>query len=268
MLNSVIYQGNSLLGEVEIYPQNQKIDMTNKEIRISHFSLPSERCPPLAVLHTIAPSGVCLKVKSKSESGDSPLFSLHSSCLRENKTAVMPLGKEELHLVAMSSRKNDEQYLCFWGFSVAPGLFNSSLVMLNLRCLGMVFDLDKTLIVANTMRSFEDRIDALQQKINTEVDPQRIAGMLAEVKRYKDDKIILKQYAENDQVVDNGKVIKVRSEIVPALSDNHQPIVRPLIRLQERNIILTRINPGSRRHQFQSETNLWFSSLCCPSEQL
>lgn len=156
----------------------------------------------------------------------------------------MPLGEEELHLVAISSRKNTEQSSCFWGFTVMPGLYNSCLVMLNLRCLGIVFDLDETLIVANTMRSFEDRIDALQRKINSEVDPQRVSGMLAEVKRYQDDKTILKQYAENDQVVENGKVIKVQSEIVPPLSDNHhQPIVRPLIRLQEKNIILTRINP-------------------------
>ncbi|KAF8409296.1 hypothetical protein HHK36_005370 [Tetracentron sinense] len=243
MFKSVVYQGNSLLGEVEIYPLGQKIDMTNKDIRISHFSQPSERCPPLAVLHTITSSGVCFKMESKSLWQDTPLFSLHSSCLRENKTAVMPLGEEELHLVAMSSRKNDEHYSCFWGFNVAPGLYNSCLVMLNLRCLGIVFDLDETLIVANTMRSFEDRIDALHRKISTEVDPQRISGMLAEVKRYQDDKIILKQYAENDQVLENGKVIKVQSEIVSSLSNNHQPIIRPLIRLQEKNIILTRINP-------------------------
>lgn len=159
------------------------------------------------------------------------------------QTAVMPLGGEELHLVAMYSKNNEKQYPCFWGFNVASGLYDSCLVMLNLRCLGIVFDLDETLIVANTMRSFEDRIEALQRKINIEVDPQRISGMMAEVKRYQDDKIILKQYAENDQVVENGKVIKTQSEIVPALSDNHQPIIRPLIRLQEKNIILTRINP-------------------------
>ncbi|XP_073264610.1 RNA polymerase II C-terminal domain phosphatase-like 1 isoform X2 [Populus alba] len=158
----------------------------------------------------------------------------------------MHLGGEELHLVAMPSRSNERQHPCFWGFSVAPGLYDSCLVMLNLRCLGIVFDLDETLIVANTMRSFEDRIDALQRKISTEVDPQRILGMLSEVKRYQDDKNILKQYVENDQVVENGKVIKTQSEVVPALSDNHQPMVRPLIRLQEKNIILTRINPQIR----------------------
>ncbi|KAF5955424.1 hypothetical protein HYC85_008280 [Camellia sinensis] len=252
MYKSVVYEGDKLLGEVEVYPQNQNQNQDqngvvfDKEIRISHFSQPSERCPPLAVLHTITSNGVCFKMESKSHSQDSPLYFLHSSCSRENKTAVMLLGGEELHLVAMASRKNDGRCLCFWGFNVALGLYNSCLVMLNLRCLGIVFDLDETLIVANTMRSFEDRIEALQRKISTEADQQRISGMLAEVKRYQDDKIILKQYAENDQVVENGKVINSQSEVVPALSDNYQPIVRPLIRLQDKNIILTRINPQIR----------------------
>ncbi|KAK2436791.1 RNA polymerase II C-terminal domain phosphatase [Trifolium repens] len=220
---------------------NKNFDV--KEIRITHFSQPSERCPPLAVLHSVTSCGVCFKMESKTQQ-QNQLFQLHSLCIRDNKTAVMPLYGEELHLVAMHSRNDDRP--CFWGFIVANGLYNSSLMMLNLRCLGIVFDLDETLIVANTMRSFEDRIESLQRKINSEVDPQRISGMQAEVKRYLDDKSILKQYAENDQVVDNGKVIKVQSELVPALSDSHQPIVRPLIRLHEKNIILTRINPQIR----------------------
>ncbi|GFY91854.1 C-terminal domain phosphatase-like 1 [Actinidia rufa] len=246
MYKSVVFEGDKLLGEVEVYPQNQNqsvVDMRDKEIRISHFSQPSERCPPLAVLHTITSSGVCFKMESKTQSQDSPLNLLHSSCIRDYKTAVMVLRGEELHLVAMPSKRNDGRSSCFWGFNVAFGLYNSCLVMLNLRCLGIVFDLDETLIVANTMRSVEDRIEALQRKMNAEADPQRISGILAEVKRYQDDKILLKQYAENDQVVENGKVIKSQSEVVPALSDNHQPMVRPLIRLHDKNIILTRINP-------------------------
>ncbi|KAL2344014.1 hypothetical protein Fmac_005299 [Flemingia macrophylla] len=244
MYKSVVYQGEVVLGEVEVYPvENNYKNFHVKEIRISHFSQPSERCPPLAVLHTVTSCGVCFKMESKTQQQDG-LFHLHSLCVRENKTVVMPLGGEEMHLVAMHSRKDDRP--CFWAFIVALGLYDSCLMMLNLRCLGIVFDLDETLIVANTMRSFEDRIDALQRKINSEVDPQRISGMQAEVKRYQDDKAILKQYAENDQVVDNGRVIKIQSEIVPAISDNHQPIVRPLIRLQDKNIILTRINPQIR----------------------
>lgn len=160
------------------------------------------------------------------------------------QTAVVQQGKEELHLVAMTSRKNPMPYSCFWGFSVPSQLYESSLLMLNLRCLGIVFDLDETLLVANTMRSFEDRIEALQRKINNETDPQRIAGMLMEIKRYQDDKSILKQYAENDQVNENGRLFKVQSEMVPPLSDSHQLIARPVIRLQEKNIILTRVNPS------------------------
>ncbi|KAL2473314.1 RNA polymerase II C-terminal domain phosphatase-like 1 [Forsythia ovata] len=248
----VVYEGERVLGDVAVYPTQSQDGVVwgerLKEIRISHYSQPSERCPPLAVLHTITSTGIAFKLESSQspQHQDSPLTVLHATCLRDNKTAVMSLGGEELHLVAMHSRKYEGQVSCFWGFNVASGLYNSCLVMLNLRCLGIVFDLDETLIVANTMRSFEDRIEALLRKINSESDPQRVAGMMAEFKRYQDDKSILKQYAENDQVIDNGKVIKSQSEVVPALSEVHLPIVRPLIRLQDKNIILTRINPQIR----------------------
>jgi len=167
-----------------------------------------------------------------------------SFCLQ---TAVFPLGAEEIHLVAMTSKTNLPNHACFWGYKVPLGLYNSCLSMLNLRCLGIVFDLDETLIIANTTRSFEDRIDALQRKSGIETDPQRISGMLAEIKRYQDDKSILKQYIESDQVTDGGEVYKVQSEVIPPLADNHQqPMTRPIIRLQEKNIILTRINPSVR----------------------
>jgi RNA polymerase II C-terminal domain phosphatase-like 1/2 len=109
-----------------------------------------------------------------------------------------------------------------------------------------VFDLDETLVVANTTRSFEDRIDAIQRKLSNESDPQRISGMLAEIKRYQDDRSMLKQYIESDQVTDGGKVYKAQSEVVPPLADSHQPMIRPIIRLQEKSIIFTRINPSVR----------------------
>ncbi|KAL8507448.1 hypothetical protein ACS0TY_018118 [Phlomoides rotata] len=241
----LVYEGERLLGGVEFHQQGGGFVFGEeiKEIRISHFSPPSERCPPLAVLHTVNSAGKCFKLESTSKKLDSPLSLMHTTCLRDNKAAVATIGGGEFHLVAMHSRKSDGQNPVFWGFNVASSLYNSCLVMLNLRCLGIVFDLDETLIVANTMRSFEDRIDSLQRKINSESDPQRIASMLAEVKRYQDDKTILKQYAESDQVIDNGKVIRSESEVVLAVSDNQQTIVRPIIRLQDRNIILTRINP-------------------------
>ncbi|KAL7102927.1 hypothetical protein ACP275_08G148500 [Erythranthe tilingii] len=240
-----VYEGERLLGEAEFYQQNGDVLRGEevKEIRVSHYSPPSERCPPLAVLHTIKSTGICFKMES---APDAPLSVMHATCLRDNKAAVAFIGGAEIHLVAMHSRKYEGQSPCFWGFNVASSLYNSCLVMLNLRCLSIVFDLDETLIVANTMRSFEDRIDSLQRKINSESDPQRLSGMLAEVKRYQDDKNILRQYVETDQINENGKVTKSESEVVLALSDNHQTIVRPIIRLQDRNIILTRINPQIR----------------------
>ncbi|KAF0893477.1 hypothetical protein E2562_025270, partial [Oryza meyeriana var. granulata] len=143
----------------------------------------------------------------------------------------------------MTSKRNLPNLACFWGYKVPLGLYNSCLSMLNLRCLGIVFDLDETLLVANTTRSFEDRIDALQRKLSNEIDPQRISGMSAEIKRYQEDRSILKQYIESDQVTDGGKVYKVQTEVIPPLPDNHQPMTRPIIRIQEKNIILTRINP-------------------------
>ncbi|MBA0753785.1 hypothetical protein Gogos_021764 [Gossypium gossypioides] len=139
-----------------------------------------------------------------------------------------------------------KKFPCFWCFSVSTGLYNSCLGMLNLRCLAIVFDLDETLIVANTMKSFEDRIEVLRGWIARESDPIRLSGMSAELRRYIDDRLLLKQYAESDCVVDNGKMFKVQMEEVPPLSDGHEKVVRPVIRLQDRNIVLTRINPEIR----------------------
>lgn len=109
----------------------------------------------------------------------------------------------------------------------------------------MVFDLDETLIVANTMRSFENRIEALDRKIRgLENDPQRRAGMAAEMKRYQEDRSILKQYVDSDQVFENGILVKAQGEVVPPLAEGALPLVRPIIRLPERNMVLTRINPA------------------------
>ena len=46
MYKAVLYQGEELLGEVEIYPE-KKEKIKVKEIKISQFSQASERCPPL-----------------------------------------------------------------------------------------------------------------------------------------------------------------------------------------------------------------------------
>lgn len=82
------------------------------------------------------------------------------------------------------------------------GLYASCLGMLSLRCFAIVFDLDETLIVANTMTSFEDRIEALSGRIDVEDDPVRVSGMLD-----IEDKDLLKQYIDIDAVSDDGRWI-------------------------------------------------------------
>ena len=151
------------------------------------------------------------------------------------------IGDEEIHLVAMTSKQ--KKFPCFWCFAAPVVLYNSCLRMLNMRCLSIVFDLDETLIVANTMKSFEDRIEALRVWIAQSImDPMRVLGMHVEMRRYIDDRLLLKQYIESDVVMDKGKTYKVQLEEVLRLSDGHERVVRPVIRLPDKNIVLTRIN--------------------------
>lgn len=99
MYKSVVYEGDKVLGEVEVYPQNQNGGsfFLEKEIRISHFSQQSERCPPLAVVHTVTSStpGVCFKMEANLQSPQDSLQLnlLHSSCIRDNKVFCCPNSK-------------------------------------------------------------------------------------------------------------------------------------------------------------------------------
>lgn len=82
----LLYEGERLVGEVEMYGEKGVV-WGEKLIRISHYSPSSERCPPLAVLHTVT-TGLSFKLeptKSKPLTQDSPLTLLHSTCLRDNK---------------------------------------------------------------------------------------------------------------------------------------------------------------------------------------
>ncbi|CAA0836297.1 RNA polymerase II C-terminal domain phosphatase-like 2 [Striga hermonthica] len=248
---SVVYHGDVYLGELETVPVNGvNFQFPNNEIRIRHIAPISERCHPLSVLQTISHASVRCKLEPGSNGSSNPggeqslLTNLHATCFYELKTAVVLLGNEEVHLVAMPSKQ--KRFPCFWCYSVPCGLYSSCLWMLNTRCLAIVFDLDETLIVANTMKSFEDRIEALMGWIARETDPIRESGMTAEMKRYVEDRALLKQYAETNSVVDGGKVYKVQQEEVPMLSDGNYRVFRPVVRLPEKNIVLTRINPENR----------------------
>ncbi|KAK7339864.1 hypothetical protein VNO77_20550 [Canavalia gladiata] len=242
-----VYDGDKHVGELDVIPMASFLNFRfpNNEIRIHHFSAKSERCPPLSILQTIAAFNVRCKLDSSVPvEQNEQLASIHANCFYDMKTAVVVLGDEEIHLVSMPSKR--KKFPCFWCFAVPVGLYDACLGMLNPRCLAIVFDLDETLIVANTLKSFEDRIEALRSWLSRETDPLRVQGMSAELKRYLEDRLLLKQYAESDCVVDNGKIYKVQMEEVPRLSDSHEKLVRPVVRLQDKNIVLTRINPEIR----------------------
>lgn len=86
----VVYEGERLLGGAELQPQEGFAALFKaeeiREIRVSHFSPPSERCPPLAVLHTVNSAGICFKLESTAKNVDSsPLAVMHATCLRQNK---------------------------------------------------------------------------------------------------------------------------------------------------------------------------------------
>ncbi|XP_055812609.1 RNA polymerase II C-terminal domain phosphatase-like 2 isoform X1 [Solanum dulcamara] len=246
---SAVFHGETCLGELDTVPvKDQNFQFPNNEIRIHHISSISERCHPLSILQTIS-SPVRCKLEPNSNSAptgsdQSPLINLHASCFYELKTAVVLLGEEEIHLVAMPSKQ--KKFPCFWCYSVPFGLYSACLQMLNMRCLSIVFDLDETLIVANTMKSFEDRIEALRGWFGREKDPIRLSGMSAEMRRYMEDRALLKQYLESDSVVDGGRVYRAQQEEVLRLSEGQERVVRPVIRLLEKNVVLTRINPENR----------------------
>ena len=84
----VVYEGEKLIGEVDAVYVDEN-DVVLEEIRISHLSNQSERCTPLAVLHSIANNGVCFKLECKSQFLYSQLNLMHSTCLRDNKVSYI-----------------------------------------------------------------------------------------------------------------------------------------------------------------------------------
>ncbi|CAD6235877.1 unnamed protein product [Miscanthus lutarioriparius] len=243
-----MFHGEVCLGEMEVFPMKQGgeggLPFPSNEIHVSHLSPASERCPPLAILQTIAPFSVRCKLQTKLTPPNPSLQRLYLTCFNEFKSAVVVVGDEELHLVAMPTKSG--KVPCFWCCSARSGLYAASVGMLNLRCLAIVFDLDETLIVANTMKSFEDRIEMLSHRMDVEDDPIRIAGMSAEIKRYIEDKELLKEFIDTDTVTDNGKIVGTQKEEVQPMSGGQERVLRPVIRLPDRNAILTRINPEIR----------------------
>lgn len=92
----MVYEGEKLLGGAELQLGDGGVGIFKeeiREIRVSHYSPPSERCPPLAVIHSVNSAGICFKLESSAKNVESPLSVMHASCLRQNK--VLPTNSTE-----------------------------------------------------------------------------------------------------------------------------------------------------------------------------
>lgn len=98
-----MYHEDGRFGEMEIHPpprepdddvvrkkkQREVMEQVKIGIRVTRFSQPSERCPPLAVLTTVSSCGLCFKLEAPASStAQEPLTLLHSSCLTDNKVLL------------------------------------------------------------------------------------------------------------------------------------------------------------------------------------
>lgn len=153
----------------------------------------------------------------------------------------MVQGKE-LHMVALKNHlKPREPY--FWAYDVSSFDYMSALKLLNLRCLVLVFDLDETLIVAHTKRTFDDKIKSLEGLISLETDPGKKVSMLEEKARLEEDRSILWEYYQTDEVTDQGKKFSAQMEEIEPYDNTMSSFFRPVVRLKHKSMILTRIDP-------------------------
>jgi RNA polymerase II C-terminal domain phosphatase-like 1/2 len=97
MFKSMVYYGNTSIGEVEVWPKGEAsaglaVPVWAREIRVDRLSPPSERCPPLAVMHTVAVGTRCLVMESRppaaADVAPPPLVAMHAACLRDNKVST------------------------------------------------------------------------------------------------------------------------------------------------------------------------------------
>ena len=82
-----LYHKEEFLDNVLINPSLDHLPFEpGKELRISNFSVSSDRCPPLVVLHMIAKEGVLFKLEPANRSIQTQKLELmHNMCLTESK---------------------------------------------------------------------------------------------------------------------------------------------------------------------------------------
>ncbi|XBI06942.1 hypothetical protein VPH35_134908 [Triticum aestivum] len=161
-------------------------------------------------------------------------------------TAVVEDGEEELHLIAMQS-KQVKGLACFWCWSAPTGLYAACLRMLNNRCLALVLDLDETVVFSNTAEMFQSRLDKIMSGLeDSELDSANESAMSDKFNRTFNDKQLLVDFNETGIITINClQTVRSHDEqgMLRKPSGQLEFITRPIIRLQGRNAVLTRIAP-------------------------
>jgi RNA polymerase II C-terminal domain phosphatase-like 1/2 len=84
-----MFHGDVSLGDAEVFPikpgPDAALPFPTNEIRVSHLSPASERCPPLAILQTIAPFSVRCKLQAKTVPLNPSIHRLYLTCFNEYK---------------------------------------------------------------------------------------------------------------------------------------------------------------------------------------
>ena len=82
-----LHNDDKFICDVSISPQSNQIPfVSGEDLRISSFSIASDRCSPLVILHTIASDDMVFKIEPLESSTELREVELvHSACLKELK---------------------------------------------------------------------------------------------------------------------------------------------------------------------------------------
>jgi len=185
----------------------------------------------------------------------------HNECLEHHKALVIQLdAAHELMLAPVCSAQGDGSVVpVFWGYVLCPGMASVAFGLLERRQMALIFDLDETLVVAHTLstaesrrdeciRSKENMLQMASQETNMEERQhfERMAGCLQkEADMLNFDAELLNQYAMSNQVRTQKGMFTPRLESV--VMEDGSSIQRPVIRLRDGQVILTRIHPHDRK---------------------
>ncbi|CAD7703580.1 unnamed protein product [Ostreobium quekettii] len=209
---------------------------------------------PLVALNALT-QGTGPTVHVAPDTSDNKLGVLHEDCMRDGHCLVVGLGDDsEVVLAPVQTHKGDGAHALFWGYCILRGVVScGSLLFENGGQLPAVFDLDETLVLANSghnlgqrleaasrqMQDLHDQLECCTVKEEREKLQAQIAAVEHEQVLLREDHQMVQSYAESNKVEVNGQVYHAREETVES---GNGVTSRPIIRIPEAGLVLTRID--------------------------